>query len=455
VSTGSATLQSTAALHANGSLPAGPRLPRFMQTLGFLLFPRPFIDTCRRRYGDVVTFSTLFDPLFVMVFHPEVVKQVFRGSPERLRAGEANAPLGPVLGQGSVLLLDGSEHLRHRRLMLPPFHGERMREYEAVMTEAADRGIEAWPVGKPFTLLPSMQSLTLDVIMSAVFGVERGPRQEELKRRVRAVVAPVGSRFGVLVMALSRGRFVASGFRGFEERRRQLDELIYEEIARRRSEPDLEERKDVLSMLLLARDEEGRAMSDQELRDELVTLLVAGHETTATGLAWAFELLLREPSVLQRLRTALEEGDDSYLEAVVKETLRLRPVVPGIGRVVRGAPFEVGGYLIPDGIEINPSIAAIHRRADCYPEPRAFRPERFLAADAPDTYTWLPFGGGTRRCLGASFATFEMRVVIRRVIERTRLTALGRPEKAIRKGVTIVPKRGVRVMQKVAANPGL
>jgi cytochrome P450 family 135 len=339
--------------------------------------------------------------------------------------------------------------------MLPPFHGERMREYEAVMTEAADREIEAWPVGKPFTLLPSMQSLTLDVIMSAVFGVERGPRQEELKRRVRAVVAPVGSRFGVLVMALSRGRFVASGFRGFEERRRQLDELIYEEIARRRSEPDLEERKDVLSMLLLARDEEGRAMSDQELRDELVTLLVAGHETTATGLAWAFELLLREPSVLQRLRTALEEGDDSYLEAVVKETLRVRPVVPGIGRVVRGEPFEVGGYLIPDGIEINPSIAAIHRRADCYPEPRAFRPERFLAADAPDTYTWLPFGGGTRRCLGASFATFEMRVVIRRVIERTRLTALGRPEKAIRKGVTIVPKRGVRVMQKVAANPGL
>jgi cytochrome P450 family 135 len=455
VSTGSATLQSTAALHANGSLPAGPRLPRFMQTLGFLLFPRPFIDTCRRRYGDVVTFSTLFDPLFVMVFHPEVVKQVFRGSPERLRAGEANAPLGPVLGQRSVLLLDGSEHLRHRRLMLPPFHGERMREYEAVMTEAADREIEAWPVGKPFTLLPSMQSLTLDVIMSAVFGVERGPRQEELKRRVRAVVAPVGSRFGVLVMALSRGRFVASGFRGFEERRRQLDELIYEEIARRRSEPDLEERKDVLSMLLLARDEEGRAMSDQELRDELVTLLVAGHETTATGLAWAFELLLREPSVLQRLRTALEEGDDSYLEAVVKETLRVRPVVPGIGRVVRGEPFEVGGYLIPDGIEINPSIAAIHRRADCYPEPRAFRPERFLGADAPDTYTWLPFGGGTRRCLGASFATFEMRVVIRRVIERTRLTALGRPEKAIRKGVTIVPKRGVRVMQKVVANPGL
>jgi cytochrome P450 len=457
MSTDSAVLResASAASRANGSLPAGPRLPRFMQTLGFVFFPRPFIDTCRRRYGDVVTFSTLFDPLFVMVFHPEAVKQVFRGSPDRLRAGEANAPLGTVLGQRSVLLLDGAEHLRHRRLMLPPFHGERMREYEAVMTEAADREIETWPVGKPFALLPSMQSLTLDVIMSAVFGVDRGPRQEELKRRVRAVVAPVGSRFGVLVMALSRGRFGAAGFRGFEERRRQLDELIYDEIARRRTEPDLEERSDVLSMLLLARDEEGRAMSDQELRDELVTLLVAGHETTATGLAWAFELLLREPSVLQRLRTALKEGDEGYLDAVVKETLRMRPVVPGIGRVVRGEPFEVGGYLIPDGIEINPSIAAIHRRADCYPEPRTFRPERFLGPDAPDTYTWLPFGGGTRRCLGASFATFEMRVVIRRVLERTRLRALGRSEKGIRKGVTIVPKRGVRVMQEAVKTPGL
>jgi cytochrome P450 len=453
MSTNSAALQADAALPASASLPAGPRLPRLLQTLGFVFFPRQFIDACRRRYGDVVTFSTMFDPLFVMVFHPEAVKQVFRGSPERLRAGEANAPLGPVLGQRSVLLLDGAEHLRHRRLMLPPFHGERMREYEVVMAESADREIEAWPVGKPFTLLPAMQSLTLDVIMSAVFGVERGPRQDELKRRVRAVVAPVGSRFGVLVMAISGGRFGAAGLRRFEERRRQLDELVYDEIARRRAEPDLEERKDVLSMLLLARDEDGRALSDQELRDELVTLLVAGHETTATGLAWAFELLLHQPSVLERLRAALQEGDEGYLEAVVKETLRVRPVVPGIGRVVRGEPFEVGGYLIPDGIEINPSIAAIHRRADSYPEPAAFRPERFLGPDAPDTYTWLPFGGGTRRCLGASFATFEMGIVIRRVLERTRLTALGRPEKGIRKGVTIVPKRGVRVMQEAPPLP--
>ena len=432
---------------AAGTLPPGPRLPRFLQTLGFLLVPARFVDTCRRRYGDVVTFSSLFDPRFVMVFEPELVKQIFRGSPERLRAGEANAVLGPVVGDRSVLLLDGAEHLRQRRLMLPPFHGERMRTYETVMREAADRMVDSWPVGEPFTLLPQMQSMTLDVIMSTVFGVAEGPRQEELKRRIRGLVDPVGSRVGVLLMAVSGGRFGSAAGRSFEERRRLLDELIYEEIARRRSAPDLEEREDVFSMLLLARDEEGRPMTDQELRDELVTLLVAGHETTATGLAWAFELLLRHPAALERLKSE-PAGEDSYLDAVVKETLRLRPVVLAVGRVVREEPFEVGGYVIPPGVEINPSIAAIHRRDDRYPDPRAFRPERFLGSDAPDTYSWLPFGGGTRRCLGASFATFEMRIVIRRVLERARLAPASRsPEKGVRRGITFVPKRGVRVRQ--------
>jgi cytochrome P450 len=430
------------------SLPAGPRLPRFMQTLGFLLVPRTFIDFCRRRYGNIVTFSTLFDPKFVMVFDPESVRQVFRGPPDRLRAGEANAPLGAVLGRRSVLLLDGAEHLRQRRLMLPAFHGERMRDYASVMEDATDRAIESWPVGEPFAILGSMQSLTLDVIMSAVFGIEPGPRQEELKRRVRAVIDPVGSRRSVILMVLSGGRLgMQSGIREFEQRRKELDELIFEEITQRRAAADLEQRKDVLSMLLLARDDEGHPMTDRELRDELVTLLVAGHETTATGLAWAFELLLRNPAVLERLRSSLADQDETYLEAVVKETLRVRPVVPGIGRVVRGEPFQLGDFRIPDWIEINPSIAAIHRRADCYPDPRSFRPERFLGDDAPDTYTWLPFGGGTRRCLGASFATFEMRIVIRRVLERARLKAVGRPERGIRRGVTIVPKRGVRVVQ--------
>jgi cytochrome P450 family 135 len=223
--------------------------------------------------------------------------------------------------------------------------------------------------------------------------------------------------------------------------------MIYAEIAERRGADDLEQRTDVLSMLLLARDEEGGALTDADLRDELVTLVVAGHETTATGLAWAFELLLRNPAVLARARTAVAEGDTGYLDAVVKETLRRRTVVPGVGRVVRGEPFSLNGYTIPPGIEINPSIAAIHRRGDRYPDPTAFQPERFLQADAPDTYTWIPFGGGTRRCLGASFATFEMRVVLARVLERADLSPLGRPESGVRKGVTIVPRRGVQVMQ--------
>jgi cytochrome P450 len=424
-------------------MPPGPRLPRWLQTAGFLLAPMAWVDACRRRYGDVVTMRTLFDPGFVMVFEPELVKQVFRGPPERLRAGEANAVLGPVVGSRSVLLLDGAEHMRQRKLLLPPFHGTRMRAYEEVMRESADDAIESWPVGREFALLPSMQSLTLEVIARAVFGVVEGPRREELTRRIREMLDPVGTRLGIVMLLLSGGRRGRDRTAQFEVRRDLVDELIYDEIARRREEHDLEQREDVLSMLLLARDDEGRPMTDQELRDELVTLLVAGHETTATGLAWAFELLMRNPAVLGRTRA----GDDRYADAVVKETLRIRPVISGVGRVVRDEPYEVGGHLIPPGTEINPSIAAIHRRADRYPKARDFRPERFLEDDAPDTYTWLPFGGGTRRCLGASFATFEMRVVIRRVLERASLRpARRRPERGVRRGITYAPAGGVRAV---------
>jgi cytochrome P450 len=435
-------------------MPPGPRLPRLLQTLGFIFVPAPFLDACRRRYGDVVTMGTLFDPKFVMVFDPEVVKQVFRGPHEQLRAGEANAPLGPVLGARSVLLLDGAEHLRHRRLMLPSFHGERMREYETVMTAAADRAIDSWPVGETFALLPFMQLLTLEVIMHAVFGVEEGTRQEELKRRIRTMLDPVGSRAAILMMLVSGGRLGVTGrVERFQRQRQAVDEMIFEEIARRRAAEDLEQRTDVLSMLLLARDEDGESLTDAELRDELVTLVVAGHETTATGLSWAFELLLRNPAVLARAEAAVAEDDTAYLDAVVKETLRRRTVVPGVGRVVRGAPFALNGYVIPPGIEINPSITGMHRRADSYPGPAEFRPERFLADDPPDTYTWIPFGGGTRRCLGASFAMFEMRIVIARVLARAHLEAVGRPESGVRKGVTIVPRRGVRVVAQAPPRP--
>jgi cytochrome P450 len=427
-------------------LPPGPKLPALLQTLGFILAPVQFIDAMRRRYGDVVTFSTSFDSGFVMVFDPDTVKQVFRAPPDRLRAGEANALLGTILGQRSVLLLDGAEHLRQRKLMLPPFHGRRMRAYERVMREAADREIDGWPVGEPFAVMPSMQALTLDVITRAVFGVQEGERLTELKRRLRAMIMPVSRRLGVLMLAFS-GRRQRGRFAEFARRRAAADELIFDEIARRRDAIDLDQREDVFSLLVQARDEDGRPLTDQELRDELVTLLVAGHETTATGLAWAFDLLAHHPQVLGRLRASLAAGEDDYLDAVVKETLRIRPVIPGVGRVVRGGPFELDGWEIPDGVEINPSIALIHRRDDRYPNPQEFRPERFLSDDAPDTYTWIPFGGGTRRCLGAAFATFEMATVIRTVLERCEIhPGSRRPARMERRGITIVPRDGARIV---------
>jgi cytochrome P450 len=426
----------------NGAAPPGPPLPALIQTFAFLLAPGRYITACQRRYGDVVTFSTKFDSNFVMVFDPAIVKQVFQAPPDRLHAGKANALLGPVLGERSVLLLDGDEHLRQRKLMLPPFHGKRLKGYEDVMREAADRAIESWPVRREFALMPSMQTLTLEVIMRTVFGFEDGARKEELRRRIRAMLDPVSRRMGVVLLALSGGRFgTRRVVESFERRRAELDELIFEEIARRREAPDLEQRDDVFSMLVLARDEDGRPMTDRELRDELVTLLVAGHETTATALAWTFDLLLHHPRVLAKVRA----GGDDYLEAVVKESLRARPVIPGIGRVVQDEPFDLNGYAIPPGIEINPSIAGVHRRA--YRNHEEFRPERFLEPDPPDTYTWIPFGGGVRRCLGASFALMEMKTVVRRVLERTRLEPAGGPDRVERRGITMVPKRGVRVVQ--------
>jgi cytochrome P450 len=432
-------------------LPPGPPLPRVVQTAGFIFGGPRFLEACRRRYGNAVTFSTMFDSRFVMLFDPALVKELFQGRPEQLHAGEANALLGPVLGERSVLLLDGAEHLRHRRLMLPPFHGRRMQAYAEVMRESADLEIDSWPVGQPFALLPSMQSLTLRVIMRAVFGYEPGAAEEELRRRLRAMIEPVARPRGMLLMLLL-GRLRGDGLavQRFEAQRAAVDELLYAEIARRREDPQLADRDDVFSALLMAQDEDGGRLSDREVRDELVTLLLAGHETTATGLAWTFDLLLHAPPVHRR---ALE-GDDEYLDALVKESLRLRPVIPGVGRVVRGEPFQLNGYVIPPGVEINPSIRMMHWREDLYPDAGAFRPERFLGPDAPDTYTWIPFGGGSRRCLGASFAQMEMRLVLRRVLERTALRAGDpKPDEAQFRGVTLAPQNGVLAIQDRAPSP--
>ncbi|TML99489.1 MAG: cytochrome P450 [Actinobacteria bacterium] len=391
---------------AQQKLPPGPRLPRFLQTIAFILAGPRFLEACRRRYGGAVTLGTLFDDKFVMLFDPALVKELFQGPHDQLRAGEANALLGPVLGQRSVLLLDGSEHLRHRKLMLPHLHGQRMQAYAQTIQEATDREIDSWPLGEPFALLPTMQSLTLQVIMRAVFGYEPGPESDELRSRLRAMVEPLSRPRGLpLMMLLGR---LGSDRRGaaqqFDARRREVDEILFGEIARR----------------------------------------LSGHETTATGLAWTFDLVLHSPEVLAKARV---EGDE-YLDAAVKEALRIRPVIPGVGRVVRGEPFRLNGYVIPPGVEINPSIRMIHRRPDVYPDPAAFRPERFLSEDAPDTYTWVPFGGGTRRCLGASFALMEMRIVLARVLERVPLRPADPERERVQfRAITLSPRNGTRVIQ--------
>jgi cytochrome P450 len=433
------------------TLPPGPPLPRILQTAGFMLGGARFLEACRRRYGDAVTFGTLFDKRFVMVFDPELVKQLFQGSNDQLHAGEANALLGPILGRRSVLLLDGAEHLRHRRLLLPPFHGRQMLAHTDTMRASTDLEIDAWPVGEPFALLGSMQSLTLRVILRAVFGYSPGAQEEELRRRLRAMVEPLSRPRGLLMMsAVVRGRGDRRAAREFEARKQAVDELLYAEISHRRAEPGLAQRDDVFSALLLAQDEDGHRLTDPEIRDELLTLLLAGHETTATGLAWTLDLLLHEPRVL----ATASRRDERYLDAVVKEALRIRPVIPGVGRVVREQPYRLNGYEVPVGVEINPSIRTIHRRADLYPDPAKFRPERFLGADSPDTYTWVPFGGGTRRCLGASFALTEMRIVLARILERTRLKAAdARIAKAQFRAITLAPKGGVRVIQERAPAP--
>jgi cytochrome P450 len=334
--------------------------------------------------------------------------------------------------------------------MLPAFHGPRIQGYVDVMREAADLEIDSWPVGEEFSLHPSMQALTLAVIIRTVFGYEPGAESDELKRRLRAMVEPVvRPRATMMLRALARRGDPVAGAR-FEASRRAVDEVLFAEIARRRAEQDLDAREDVFSALLLAEDEDGQRLNDQEVRDELLTLLLAGHETTATGLAWTFDLLLHGPSVYERAAS----GDEEYLDAVVKESLRVRPVIPGVGRVVRREPFALNGYLIPPGVEINPSIRVVHRRADLYPDPGQFRPERFLGPDAPDTYTWIPFGGGVRRCLGASFALIEMRTVVSRVLERTKLRAASPDyEEPMFRGVTIAPRTGVRVIQDRPPSP--
>ena len=431
-------------VNRTSALPPGPRLPRTVQTLGWVLRPGPFMDRCRSRYGDVFTISIRNEGTWVFLTDPDDVKLAFTGDPRLLRAGEANFILRPVLGGHSVLVLDEPEHMIERKLMLPPFHGARMQRYGELMADVTREEIDRWPAGRPFALRPRMQAITLEVIMRAVFGLTEADGVSGLRERLRHLLTWVTDPRQLAYLAvLGPGRIQAN--RTFRQMIDPVDEAVLNVIRARRQAPDLDSRDDILSMLLLARYEDGEPMSDEALRDELITLLVAGHETTATSLAWAFERLVRHPEMLARLRDEAAAGEDGYVDAVIKETLRLRPVLPIVLRRL-AEPIEFGGHLIPAGVSVAPCIYLMHHREDVYPEPGRFRPERFLEQPA-GTYTWIPFGGGVRRCLGASFAMFEMKQVLETVVAHADLTpAEPASERVRRRAITLVPSREAEVV---------
>ena len=452
------------------ALPPGPPLPALVQTVLFLLYPVQFLHECQRRYGDVFTVDTLIFGREVEIADPEMVKQVFTADPDVVRAGEANEILGPLLGPRSVLLLDGAEHLRQRRLLMPPFHGERVLGYARTMREITERAVAEWRPGERFALHPHMQRITLDIILRTVFGVDEGAELTDLRDALTRVLDRQSNPIDAIsqIPPLRRSFFGLTPWDGFLRDVKHADTLIYRQIRRRRAEPAQAgaKRPDVLAMLLEARDEQGRPMTDSELRDELVTLLVAGHETTATMLCWAFDLVLGDARVRSRLLRELEEagagapdadlaalGRLEYLDAVIKEVLRVRPVIPGVGRRLH-APMKLGKYDIPAGELLVPVSWLAHHDKGAYPDAKAFQPERFLDTK-PDPYVWFPFGGGARRCIGLAFALYEMKVVLATVLTRVRLRKQS-PEPAHIKlrGFTFVPEGGAEVVVESHIAPG-
>ncbi len=406
--------------------------------------PLGFLIGHQRRYGDVFTISFPYFGKATYVASPELVKALFTGSPSLFHAGEANATvLEPALGPHSVLTLDDEPHMRQRKLLLPPFHGESVRRYGELIREVTVKEMESWPVGESFSLRPHTQRITLAVIMRAVFGVHDEQRLIRFERLIETFSQRVNLITTLPPLRRNLGRW--SPWARFLRSREALDEFIYEEIALRRAQVAAgEKHDDVLSLLLEARYDDGSPMSDEELRDELVTVLGAGHETTATGLAWAMERLLRNRSVLGRLRESLAAGEEDYLGATVKETLRARPVIIDVARRLT-APAEIGGYELEKGSFAMAAIAALHYREDLFPRPYEFRPERFLTEKA-DNYAWIPFGGGVRRCIGATFAEYEMRIILREIVERAELSAPDpKPERVKVRNITLAPGRGTRV----------
>jgi cytochrome P450 len=423
----------------SAGLPPGPRLPSTIQTVAWWTRTVPFLERCRARYGKRFTIRLLQLPPFVHHSEPDHIREIFTAPPEVLHPGEGAKVLEPVVGANSVILLDERAHLSQRKLMLPAFHGEKMQRLSDLMREVSEREIASWPRNAPVELHPRLQGLTLEIILRAVFGLDAGERLDALRDRLARILA-FGSHPASLIPALQRGK----RWKDFARGRDEVDALIYETIEERRADGDTD-RDDVLAMLLEARHEDGSPMSPVELRDELMTLLVAGHETTASELAWAFERLSRTPGVLARLTAEVDAnggGDGAYVTATVHETLRRRPVLANAAPRLVMEPVEIGGRRYEPGVCMIADAYLLHHDPDVYPDPYAFRPERFLD-EGPGTYTWIPFGGGRRRCLGASFALLEMKIVLRAVLEQAQLSpATPGGEGARRRSITLSPRAG-------------
>ena len=438
------------------NLPPAIGLSRQLQALRFSLRQVPLLFKARRELGE--TFAILFpqrrdydDDRTYIVSHPDHVKSLFT-APELAISTAGESPLRPIVGPNSVLTTVGPAHMRQRKLLLPPFHGEAVERYTQMIADVAEREIDSWPLNKPFALAPRMQAVTLDVIMAGIFGVPDGrpapgTPEHALRRMILRLSWLTQTPVGQFAELMNAGREEPVGLT--KRLIARLDRDIYGVIAAARArQDDGAEHTDILSLLLAARDEDGEPMSDVELRDELLTLVLAGHETTANSLAWTFERLLRNPVAYDRLRDEVRsDGEDAaaYVEATIHESMRNRPVVPITGRRVK-APWQLGEWRLPENSHILVSVTLLHHREDVYPDPFSFRPERFLGV-RPGTYTWVPFGGGIRRCLGATLAMAEQRVVLRAVARRTDMEAPDeRPERVLHRNVTMLPAKGAEVV---------
>ena len=418
-------------------------MPTFLQGLGWWHRPTAFMERCRTRYGKRFTIRLPAQPPFVMISDPEEIKQIFMAPPEVLHPGEGAQILEPVVGSYSVILLDEAPHLEQRKLLLPAFHGDKMQKLTGLMEELAEREVASWPAGQPFELHPRFQALTLEIILRAVFGLDAGKRLEAL-RDLMTKVLEFGTTPASVNPRLQRNFGGYGPYARFARVRKEADQLVHEQIDERRRSG--ERRDDVLSMLLDAQHEDGSEMSRKEIRDELMTALVAGHETTASELAWAFEALAREPRVLSRLHEEIDGGEeDAYLTATIQEVLRRRPVLPQAEPRLVKKPIQIGDWHYEPGVVLAANAWLVQHDPDIYPDPFAFRPERFLD-EQPGTYTWIPFGGGRRRCLGASFAMLEMKVAMRAALRRYTIQLSGEFERTRRRAITISPRRGARTV---------